>query len=258
MSTLFPFLICAFLSFYALPAFALSLPTTGNGSAILNIFSTDDSTPFSYSFDFGKLLSELTPASLDTPGNRLTFNLTDLQADLATAAGQAALANGLVFHVSAAAITGSIATAGAFQLLTTAAPNTDAAEITATTSGALAAANAQNNMFLSNLATNPAFTTDPADAFYINANYNEIYNHLLFSAAGSTSEALPFYRLTSNRGSSAPIQAPTKYAGAWSVDLNSSTLTYTAANAVPVPWPLWAEVIFGTSLVWILKRNSAC
>jgi hypothetical protein len=234
-------------------ASAATLPTTGNGSATVTVFSTNDATPFSYSFDLGITFNDILAAGFDT-GAPKTFTLTGLVSDLAANPGAAA---NLVFDVSAASTTGSIATAGAFKLITTVDPTTTLAALQATTSGALSGANSTNNTWLTNttLAGNPAFTTNPSDSTYANANYNIVYNSLLVNAGAATNQALPMYELVSARGSTAVVQSVTAFTGTWTIDLAAGTLTYTpAGTAVPLPPSAWL-LISGIGGAVLLSRR---
>lgn len=247
--------VSAALTLASAGAFAVTLPSTGDGSLTLTLFSTNDGTPFSYAFDTGLTFSQATPALLNTPGTTLTFNLTGLSADLASTAGQAALTNGLVFDVTAASATGGITTVGALKLETTFDPSVSLATISAIQSGAISAAEGANNKWLTNFgATNPSFTTNTADANYANANYNASLETFAVNAAASTSSALPFYELTNNRGTTS-VGNTTTYAGTWSIDLTADTLTYTVAGAaVPLPPSVWL-MISGLAGLAVLGRR---
>jgi hypothetical protein len=234
-------------------AFAVTLPTTGNGSLTLTLFSTNDGTPFSYSFDTGTLFSQNSPALLSTPGFSVTYSLTGLAADLAANPG--AVANGLVFDVTAASSTGSIATAGAFKLETTFDPSVSLATVQAIQSGAVAAANGHNNTFLTNLSGNPDFTTNTSGADYANANYNASLNTFAVNAASSTNNSLPFYLLVSGRGTTSATTT-TQYAGSWTINLTNDTLTYSVPGGAPVPLPpsIWL-MVSGLAGVALLSRR---
>jgi hypothetical protein len=235
-------------------AFANSLPSSGDGSLYVTIFSEDDGTPFSYAFDTGTTFSQNSVAALSAPGTKIVYNLTGLAADLA--ANPAAKAGGLVFDVTAASQTGSIATVGGFHLETTFDTSVSLATIQGIQSGAVAAAEGHNNQYLTNITTNPFFTTNTSDPAYANGNYNAALETFTVNAAGSTSSSLPFYVLTSGRATTS-IGTTTQYAGTWSVDLTADTLTYTVAGGtapVPLPASVWL-MISGLAGVAVLGRR---
>ena len=247
--------VAAALGLGAANAFAtISLPTSGNGTLMLSLFSNSDDTPFSYAFDTGLTFNSLTPTFLSTPGTT-TFNLTGLATDFASAAGQAALSN-LVFDVTASAQTGGVATAGGFHLDTTFAPSVSLATITSIQSGAINSAVGTDNSFLSNFgATNPSFTTSPTAENYLNATYNSQLNTFAVNAAAGVGNSLAFYQLANNRGTSSPGQTPVVYAGTWSVNLTNDTLSYTVpSSAVPLPPSVWL-MVSGLAGVAILGRR---
>jgi len=232
----------------------ISLPSTGDGSLTLTLFSTNDGTPFSYSFDTGYTLSQLTSAAFSTPGSTLNFSLTGLAGDLS--ANSSATPN-LVYDVTAAGQTGSIAKAGSFTLATTFDPGVSQATIAGSTSGAVASAVNTNNNWLSNFgATNPSFTTNSADANYANANYGVGLNTFGYNAASSTANSLSFYELVSNKSTTSTVQTPTVFAGTWSINLATDTLTYSVPGSAPVPLPpsVWL-MISGLAGVAVLGRR---
>lgn len=240
----------AALALTATGAFAqtVNLPSSGNGTVMLALFSTNDGTPFSYAFNLGINYSDL--ALLPTaPGSSTSWSLTDLSTDLSSSAGAAALAGGLVFDVTGASTTGSIATVGSFKLATTFDPSISLATITALQSGVLSTANNNDNNFLTNFgATNPSYTTTTTDANYLNGTYNSQLNAFAINVASSTSNALPFYELVSNRGTTSQIQTPTVFAGMFSINLTTDTLTYSVPGAATVPLP---------AAVWLLVSGLA-
>jgi hypothetical protein len=232
----------------------INLPTSGNGSATLTLFSTSDATPFSYSFNLGINYNDF--ATLPTaPGSSVSYSLTGLAADLASAQGVAARPN-LVFDVTASAITGSIATAGSFKIGLTSDPTVPQATVTGELSGALSTATNQNNSFLTNFgATNPSYTTLTTDLNYANINYNQQLNTFAWNVASSTSNALPFYELVSGRGTTSAVTS-TVFAGMWSINLTTDTLTYSVpgGTAVPLPAGLWL-LLSGLASTGLLARR---
>jgi hypothetical protein len=233
----------------------ISLPSSGNGSAVLTLFSTDDSTPFSYTFNLGLTFTDLLNASYQTPGFTKSWSLTGLAGDLSGFTGT----SNLVFDVTAAKQSGSIAVAGSFGLETTFDPSILLSTITALQSGSLQTAEQKNNAFLTNFGTtNPSFTKTTTDPNYANANYNAQLNTFAINAAASTSLALPFYELVSNKSTTSTIQTPLVYAGKWTINLATDTLTYTVPGSqVPLPAGVWllASGLLGMFLMSRRRRS---
>ncbi len=247
----------AALALAATGAFAqISLPTTGNGTVMLGLFSENDGTPFSYAFNLGINYSNL--ASLPTaPGSSTSWTLTGLSGDLSSSAGAAALAGGLVFDVTAANITGSIAKAGSFTLATTFDPSVSLATIAALQSGALSTATNNDNNFLTNFgSTNPSYTTTTTDANYLNGTYNAQLNTFATgtNVASSTSNSLKMYELVSNKGTTSLVQTPVVLPGLFSINLTSDTLTYTVPGTVPLPAGVWL-LLSGLASLGVLARR---
>lgn len=217
------------------------LPTTGSGSVTLTLFSTNDSTPFSYSYNLGLTTSQL--STLPTAaGSSQSWTLTGLSADLSGFSG----ASSLVFDVSGAGGAGSPAkVAGADQFATTFAPSVSAATIAALANGGVEAALGNNNTWLGAWSgtANNQFTTNTTASNYANAAYNSAENTWAVNAAGSASSSLPFYELlTAKGGASATIETPVTFAGLFSINLATDTLTYTvpgSTSPVPLPAGVW-------------------
>jgi hypothetical protein len=249
----------AALTLASVGAFAVTLPTTGDGSLVLTLLSTNDSTPFSYAFDTGTTFSQNGVAALSAPGTKIVYNLTGLATDLA--ANPAAVAGGLVFDVTASSSKGSIAVAGSFGLETTFDPATvTLANVASIQSGGISAANTHNNTFLGSFTSNPSFTTNTTDSNYANGVYNAGLETFAFNAAGSTDSALPFYLMVSGRGNTS-ANTTTLYAGTWSIDLSKDTLTYTVAGGtapVPLPASVWLMIsgLAGVAVLGRRRKNS--
>ena len=238
---------------------APALPSTGNGAVTLTLFSTDDSTPFSYAYNLGLTLSQL--STLPTAaGSTQSWSLTGLATDLS---GFTATSS-LVFDVTAAAQNSSIAKVGGFTLASTFDPVTaPPATVAGSTSGALQTAEQENNQWLTNWAgtANNQFTNSTTAANYANANYNSALNTFPYNAAANTSTSLPFYELLSNKGTTSTVQTPTTFAGLFSVNLSTDTLTYTvpgSTSPVPLPAGVWLLLSGLTGLgVFGRRRNDA-
>lgn len=217
------------------------LPSTGDGSATLTLFSTNDSTPFSYSYNLGLTLSQLSTLPT-TPGSSQSWSLTGLSSDLSGFSGTSSL----VFDVTAAAQTGSIAKAGSFTLASTFDPVTaPLSVISAGQSGGVIAAEGANNTWLTNWSgtANNQFTTSTTAANYANANYNASLNTFPYNAAAAVGTNLPFYELVAGKGTTSALQSVTQFAGVFSLDLASDTLTYSVApSPVPLPAGVWLLV----------------
>ena len=213
---------------------APSLPSSGDGSVTLTLFSTNDATPFSYSYNLGLTVSQL--STLPTSGAPQTWSLTGLAADLSGFSGTSSL----VFDVSGASSSGSpVKTAGAVKFATTVDPSVSAATLAALTNGGPEGTEAVNNTWLTNWSgtANNQFTTNPSAANYANANYGSAEGFWAFNAASSVSNSVPFYELlTAKGGTTTTIQTPVQFAGLFSVNLANDTLTY---SPVPLPAGVW-------------------
>jgi hypothetical protein len=233
---------------------AVSLPSTGDGSLTLTLFSNDDGTPFSYGFDTGVTLSTL--GNLPTaPGATQSWSLSGLSADLSGFTGTSSL----VFDVSAAgqAAGAPAKTAGLYHFATTFDPSVSLATITAFTNVNVETAVGNNGIWLSNFGTGQtSFSTGLADANYANAKYPSNYNAFGDNAAASVGTSLPFYLLTQGKGATgAATLAPSTYAGTWSVDLADDTLTYSVASLpTPLPAGLWL-LLSGLTGMGLLGRR---
>ena len=213
---------------------APSLPSSGDGSVTLTLFSTNDATPFSYSYNLGLTVSQL--STLPTSGAPQTWSLTGLAADLSGFSGTSSL----VFDVSGASSSGSpVKTAGAVKFATTVDPSVTAATLATLTNGGPEGTEAVNNTWLTNWSgtANNQFTTNPSAANYANANYGSAEGFWAFNAASSVSNSVPFYELlTAKGGTTTTIQTPVQFAGLFSVNLANDTLTY---SPVPLPAGVW-------------------
>src|ERR1700749_844095 len=90
---------------------APALPTTGDGGVTLTLFSTNDPTPFSYAYNLGLTVSQL--STLPTAaGATQSWNLTGLAADLSGFSGTSSLG----FGGPGPSAVRSIAKAGSFPL----------------------------------------------------------------------------------------------------------------------------------------------
>jgi hypothetical protein len=248
----------------------LNLPTSNNGSATLTLFSTNDGTPFSYSFNLGLNFNDLLASNgMNTPGTTLTWSLTGLATDLT---GYTA-ASSLVFDVSAGGQHGSVnTTAGAVKLLTTMDPTVTVATILTETNQSLLSAVTQGVHYLGagigstgtlNAATtgytgtsNPYFTTTVTDPGYANANYGQGYNQLFVNTAASVATALPFYELITAKGATGTLASAVAEAGTWAINLTNDTLTYSvpANTAVPLPASIWL-LLSGLAGATVLGRR---
>jgi hypothetical protein len=229
---------------------SVSLPSTGAGSLTLTLFSNDDTTPFSYGFDTGLTLATL--GSLPTTGSE-SWSLTGLGADLSGFTGT----SNLVFDVSASgqAAGNPAKTAGLYHFATTFDPTVSLANIAANTNGPIETAVANDGTWLSNFgAGQTTFSTNTADANYANAKYPSNYNAFGDNAAASVGTALPFYMLTQAKGATGVVSAaPSTFAGTWSVDLGTDTLTYSVAP-VPLPAGIWL-LLSGLTGMGLLGRR---
>jgi hypothetical protein len=233
---------------------AVSLPSTGDGSLTLTLFSNTDDTPFSYAFDTGLTLSTL--SNLPTaPGGSQSWSLSGLATDLSGFSGT----SNLVFDVSAAGqAPGTPAkSAGLYHFATTFDPSVSLATITSITNGPIETAVANNGTWLGNFGTGQtSFSTSVTDANYANSKYPSTYNAFGNNAAASVGTSLPFYMLTQAKGATgAASSAPSTFAGTWSVDLGTDTLTYSiAALPTPLPAGLWL-LLSGLTGMGLLGRR---
>lgn len=216
---------------------APSLPSSGDGSVTLTLFSTSDATPFSYSYNLGLTVSQLSSLPT-TAGATQSWSLTGLASDLSGFSGT----SNLVFDVSGASSSGSpVKTAGAVKFATTVDPSVTAATLATLTNGGPEGTEAVNNTWLTNWSgtANNQFTTNPSAANYANANYGSAEGFWAFNAASSVSNSVPFYELlTAKGGTTTTIQTPVQFAGLFSINLATDTLTYTVAP-VPLPAGVW-------------------
>jgi hypothetical protein len=230
------------------------LPSTGDGQVTLTLLSKDDATPFSYAYNLGITMSQL--STLPTAaGSTKSWSLTGLATDLSGFSGT----SNLVFDVTASGQTGSIAKAGSFTLASTFDPVTAPPSVVAgTTSGALSQAEQANNAWLTNWVgtANNEFTNNTSATNYANAVYNAALETFPYNAAASTSTALPFYELVSNKSTTSTVQTPTTFAGLFTIDLSTDMLTYTVPGSSPVPLPagVWL-LLSGLASLGVLGRR---
>lgn len=228
---------------------APSLPSSGNGSVTLTLFSNSDSTPFSYSYNLGLTVSQLSTLPTAAGGTQ-SWSLTGLATDLSGFSGT----SNLVFDVSGASVNGNAAkVAGATVFATTVDPSVSAATLAALPNGGPEGAEQANNTWLTNWSgtANNQFTTNAAAANYANANYGTAEGQFAFNAASSVSNAVPFYELlTAKGGTTTAIQTPVTFAGLFSINLATDTLTYTVPGSGTSPVPLPAGV-------WLLLSGLA-
>jgi hypothetical protein len=235
---------------------APALPTTGDGGVTLTLFSTSDATPFSYAYNLGLTVSQL--STLPTAaGSSQSWNLTGLAADLSGFSGT----SNLVFDVTGATTTGSIAKAGTFVLASTFDPVTaPPGTIQTSTSGAVAAAEGHNNTWLTNWSgtANNQFTTNTSAANYANANYNASLDTFPYNEAAAVGTDLPFWELVSAKGTASTVQSATQFAGLFSLDLSTDTLTYSVPGSSPVPLPagIWL-LVSGLAGLGVFGRRRA-
>jgi len=214
---------------------APSLPSSGDGSVTLTLFSSNDATPFSYSYNLGLTVSQL--SSLPPAGAApQVWSLTGLAADLSGFGGT----SNLVFDVSGASSSGSpVKTAGAVKFATTVDTSVSAATLAALVNGGPEAAEANNNTWLTNWSgtANNQFTNNAAASNYANTNYGSAEGTWAFNVASSVGNSVPFFELlTAKGGTTTAIQTPVQFAGLFSVNLANDTLTYTP---VPLPAGVW-------------------
>jgi hypothetical protein len=217
---------------------APSLPSaaTTGGSLTLTLFSTNDGTPFSYSYNLGLTMNQL--STLPTAaGSSQSWSLTGLSTDLTGFTGT----SNLVFDVSGASASGNAArAAGAIKFATTVDSSVSAATLAALTNGGPEAAESANNTWLTNWSgtANNQSTTNPSATNYANANYGTAEQTWAFNAASSVSNSVSFYELaTALGGTTTTIQTPTQFAGLFSINLSNDTLTYSVPGTSPVPLP---------------------
>jgi hypothetical protein len=213
-------------------------PAAGNGSAFLTLFSNSDTTPYSYDFNLGLNFNDLLPTNgMNTAGTTLTWNLTGLTVPSTVPT------TSLVWHVTAASTTGSVATAGAFKMLTTADQTLTGAQIQSlTNTQTLSLANSADHNFLLSIAGtggNPVVTTTTTDPTYANGKYGTGLNAFSWSAAVGATSSANFFEIISNRANTSAVTVQPQYAGVWSLNLAAKTLTYSVGGTVPLPAGLW-------------------
>lgn len=235
------------------------LPSASTGGSLtLTLFSNNDATPFSYAFNLGLTMSQL--STLPTAaGSSQSFSLTGLSSDLSAYTTAGGATSSLVFDVTGAqaGIGSPITHAGIIQVAITTDPSVSLSTLQGLANQAVEGAESINTTWLTNFGTtNPSYTTSTAAANYANANYNSSLNTFAFNSASSTSNALPFYQLLTAKGAaSTTIQAPIAYAGLWSINLSTDMLTYSVPGAaVPLPAGVWL-LLSGLAGLGVLSRR---
>jgi hypothetical protein len=247
-------------------AFAVSAPTTSTGGSLtLQLFSTNDTTPFSYSFDTGLTYSTL--STLPTaPGSSQSWSLTNLATDLTGFTGTA----NLVFDVTAASQTSGseLTKAGIENIATTFDPSVAVTTINANTfNSTINSAVAADTAWITNFGTGTnSFTTSTTALNYANAVYNQQLQSWPsgVNAASGTGNSLPFYEIASAKGSTSVAGTPAvTLAGVFTINLTTDTLTYTVPGGgpppVPVPAALWllASGLAGLGVVGRRRKQPA-
>lgn len=208
--------------------------TDEDGGLVFYLFNTGDTT-YSLTYNLGLDLSDFTYSATDDGGLTLTWNIdTSLYSDYSL--------TDMVWGVNAGD-NGSQSTDGSMNLLTT----IDAGSITTlTNTGVLGATNAIETAY-----SGANLDTDPEDVNTTAYNQEDVKSNVgtalggiagmdWTASAADSSDTLEMYYYAQNggRGQGDAEALSTKYAGVWSFDASSGTLTYTVA-AVPVPAALW-------------------
>jgi hypothetical protein len=210
--------------------------STDNGGLIFTIFSVNETTPWSYSYNLGLRLNDVLESSSDMEDNNkhLTWVLPNLNE-----VGDAA---DLRWHVTAGD-QGSVRTSGSGRYLTTANIDTGLAA----NNQAIVSVNTAYNNFVGNLNANagtPDITTDPSDPRFARNTYGVSSNVFNFQTAGGVSDALAFFLMTigTGNGTGAALvdryESSTGIIGRWTIDLGTNTLHWDVAP-IPLPAAAW-------------------
>lgn len=217
------------------------LASTDNGGLIFSLFSSDSSTPFSLNNYLGLSLNDVVPSEMDQDGLTLTWHVEGLS----NLPGSVAL-NTLAWGVTAAD-SGSQNTAASFRLATTVNVeggsvtnllNNDVSRVAGNWNGVTTTNNAQN-------ASPVDFTTVAGSPTDLQQQFNTTDGAAGFNWTGGLDQVLNMYLYSQNGGRGLGNNAATAllYAGTWAFDLATATLTYSTAEAPPVPLPAAAWLL---------------
>jgi hypothetical protein len=210
--------------------------STDNGGLIFTIFSVNETTPWSYSYNLGLRLNDVLEATTDmeNDGKSLAWVLPNLN-EVGNVAD-------LRWHVTAGD-QGSVRTSGSGRYLTTANIDTGLAA----NNQAIVSVNTAYNNFVANLnatAGTPDVVTDPSDPRFARNSYGVNSNVFNFQTAGSVTDALAFFLMSIGTGNGTGAATVNRYEsstgmiGRWTIDLGTNTLHWDVA-AVPLPAAVW-------------------
>lgn len=212
--------------------------TESDGGLVFYLFSTSD-TNYSLTYYLGLDLSDFTYSETDDDGLTLTWTIdASLYEgyDLST----------MVWGVAAGDNGTQNQGTGATNLLTTVDTSNESATTTATNQGIITATNG--------IETQVAGANEDADPVDVNTTaYNSedvssnmgenlgissTFDWTADASDSSATLAMYLYSQVGGRGEGSAETTATQYAGVWSFDAETGTLTYTV-SAVPVPAALW-------------------
>jgi hypothetical protein len=230
-------------------------PVGDDGGLVFSLFSKNPDTAFSLNNYLGLTLNSIVPTEMDQAGLTLTWHVEGLS----NLPGSVAPSD-LVWGVTASD-NGSLNTNASIRLATTV--DVAGGSATSLTNGQIA--NVTNTWNTTVTPTNNAQNTSPVDFTTTAGSPTDLQQQLNtndgaagFSWTAGLSNPLAMYLFTQSGGRGTTNNASTAllYAGTWSFDLATASLTYTVAGGAPVPLPaaLWL-LLSGLTGIGVIGRR---